>query len=119
MGLLFYKDPLPGVFNNTVDVLANSTSFLMMFSLGLTIVWRDLTTFWQANLLNDGFKLCKDRVLGDIEPFKIPVHVARVGAVVIVICLRLAVRLDELLFWIIKYHAPACRIAAANPTTKC
>jgi predicted permease len=51
MGLLFYKDPLPGVFNNTVDVLANSTSFLMMFSLGLTIVWRDLTTFWQANLL--------------------------------------------------------------------
>jgi predicted permease len=51
LGLLFYKDTLPAVVDSAVGVLAQSTSFLMMFSLGLTIVWRDLTTFWQANVL--------------------------------------------------------------------
>ena len=51
LGLLFYKDALPPIVDDLVDVLARSTSFLMMFSLGLTIVWRDLTANWQANLL--------------------------------------------------------------------
>ncbi len=51
LGLLFYNDTLPPIVDTTVDTLANSTSFLMMFSLGLTINWRDLTIYWRANLL--------------------------------------------------------------------
>jgi predicted permease len=50
LGLLFYNDTLPPLVGSTVDVLADSTSFLMMFSLGLTISWGDLARFWQANL---------------------------------------------------------------------
>lgn len=57
LGLLFYNDSLPPIVGKTVDTLADSTSFLMMFSLGLTINWRDLTTYWRANLLAGGVRL--------------------------------------------------------------
>lgn len=63
LGLLFYSDTLPPIVDTTVDTLANSTSFLMMFALGLTINWRDLTTYWRANLLAGGVRLIAAPIL--------------------------------------------------------
>ncbi len=63
LGLLFYNDTLPPLVGKTVDTLADSTSFLMMFALGLTINWRDLTTYWRANLLAGGVRLIAAPIL--------------------------------------------------------
>jgi predicted permease len=63
LGLLFYNDTLPPLVGKTVDTLADSTSFLMMFALGLTINWRDLTTYWRANLLAGGVRLVAAPIL--------------------------------------------------------
>jgi predicted permease len=63
LGLLFYNDALLPIVDKTVDTLADSTSFLMMFALGLTINWRDLTTYWRANLLAGGVRLVAAPIL--------------------------------------------------------
>jgi len=66
LGLLFYNDTLPPIVGTTVNTLADSTSFLMMFSLGLTINWGDLAKFWQANLGAVAVRLVAGPIIGFI-----------------------------------------------------
>ncbi len=42
LGLLFYTEDIPGPVLDTLNTLAQGTLPIMMFSLGLTIVWKDV-----------------------------------------------------------------------------
>ncbi len=42
LGLLFYTEPIPGPVLDTLNLLSQGTLPIMMFSLGLTIVWKDV-----------------------------------------------------------------------------
>lgn len=45
LGLLFYTFEIPGPVLNTLSFLGQATLPLMMFSMGLTIVWKDIRKF--------------------------------------------------------------------------
>ncbi|HEX2910214.1 MAG TPA: AEC family transporter [Chloroflexia bacterium] len=45
MGLLFYTTDIPAPLQSTLSFLGTATLPLMMFSLGLTIVWRDIRSY--------------------------------------------------------------------------
>lgn len=45
LGLLFYTEKLPDALTATLQTLSQGTLPVMMFSLGLTIVWKDVRTY--------------------------------------------------------------------------
>src|SRR5262249_29049492 len=63
IGLLFYSDPLPVVLTNVITLMANTTSFLMMLYLGMSIVTTGVRTYWQPVLASQAIKLVVAPVL--------------------------------------------------------
>jgi hypothetical protein len=45
LALLFYKEPFDGILKTILEMLASATFPLIMFVLGVTIVWKDVTQY--------------------------------------------------------------------------
>ncbi|HET7076878.1 MAG TPA: AEC family transporter [Chloroflexia bacterium] len=64
LGLLFYSDPLPGVITNLMNLMGQTTSFLMMLYLGMSIVGTGVLAYWRPVLVSQGIKLLFAPLLG-------------------------------------------------------
>jgi malate permease and related proteins len=64
LGLLFYSDPLPDVITNLMTLMGQTTSFLMMLYLGMSIVGTGVLAYWRPVLLSQGIKLLFAPLLG-------------------------------------------------------
>jgi predicted permease len=64
LGLLFYSDPLPGVITNLMNLMGQTTSFLMMLYLGMSIVGTGVVAYWRPVLVSQGIKLLFAPLLG-------------------------------------------------------
>ncbi len=63
LGLLFYTSNVPKEVINTFDFLGRATLPMMMFSLGLTIVWRDIRQYFAPVMAVNFIKLLVAPVL--------------------------------------------------------
>jgi malate permease and related proteins len=57
LALLFYDDPLPDALTKTVDFIGQTSSFLMMLYLGISIVGTGVLAYWRPILASQGLKL--------------------------------------------------------------
>lgn len=64
LALLFYNDNIPDIIVNILKQVSSATLFIMMFSLGITIVWKDITNHLLPIIFINVIKLLIAPVIG-------------------------------------------------------
>jgi predicted permease len=97
MGLLFYTEEIPGPVLDTLNTLAQGTLPIMMFSLGLTIVWKDVRSQFPKILAMNFIKMIVAPILAlllaramNMDPMTQGVILLDAATPAIVICLAYA-----------------------------